>query len=804
MMRLAHAGPSVLLALLLKVPCLGAQPQTVELRVRLEAAPGIPVGGALVALLDPSGRVITEGLSSEDGRRLLRATAGSYRVRVRRIGFQPFLSEPVSIPRTGELNLLVETQRVVLDAIVVRARSECRRIDRDAEALVTVWEEIAKALRASELTLGDLSGIARARVYRREVELGGAVTASDTTIIAVTDRRPFGAADPAFLARDGYVRGNEYRGWRYFGPDEMVLLSEEFAATHCFSLMRDPARRGQIGLVFDPVPRRRVPDIAGVLWLDESSAELREMIFRYVNAGLASQYESGGFTRFRRMPSGAWIVDEWRLRMPRLRVRPGAFSTVSLLGFMETGGGIIADRGRAAASGPTATLSGVIYDSLAHRPLSGAVVTLQETVARSDDSGRFTFTHAPVGAQIVSFSHPALSALGLLAIERELELRGDSVAVALSVPSYQTLWGRICSDSVWEVQWNESGILHGVVRDEAGDPAAGVRVRVSWLEGALGTGTAPSREVLEVTSDDVGRYAACGFRRSSRGTVTAFGSPLRSPGRDFSFTIARVVRRDLSLEAGAIAEDADERRELIVTVMDTTGNPLADATVFIEGTAEVARTDDAGRAVLRAVQRDLDIRARRIGFSEQAMQVRLGEGRRQQLRVVLSPIQSLPTVRVVAAAPMPRSIERRRTLSTASFYGPDEVAAVHDVKMLLARTPGAAIEGTGRWTVRFRHPNWGGDCYADVYIDGVLSAPSVSSFEGGFVKTEELQSLASSMVYAMEVYPRASQAPQDIVRLRDGCGVILVWTHAWAERELQGEQRPGEARAAPDTSAGRD
>ena len=210
--------------------------------------------------------------------------------------------------------------------------------------LGVVWDEIDKALHASQLTIADLSGFGRAHLYRKEVGTDGTIVSSDSTIMAIGDRRPFGAIDPGTLAAEGYVVGDEKIGWNYYAPDEAVLLSEQFAATHCFRLVREAARRGQIGVAFEPVPKRVIADIVGVLWVDERTAELREIVFRFVNAGLLSRFEAGGLTRFLRVPSGAWIVDEWRLRVPRLTIRRFASGRpqLNVIGYHENGGGILA------------------------------------------------------------------------------------------------------------------------------------------------------------------------------------------------------------------------------------------------------------------------------------------------------------------------------------------------------------------------------------------------------------------------------------------------------------------------------
>ena len=328
------------------------QDATTELRIRLSDV-GAPVNGALIALLDSHDSVVAEGLSTEAGTRALRAGPGVYRVRVRRIGYLPFVSDPVSLPRESALSLNVESPRVVLERIVVNSKSPCGRNDQNSAALSSVWDEINKALRSSQLTTEDLSGIGRARTYRKEVNTEGTVISADSSVFLITTRRPFAAIDPVTLASDGYVLGDAETGWHYFAPDETVLLSEQFATTHCFRLVRQPDRTGQIGVSFEPVPRRQVADITGVLWVDQETSELREIVFRFVNAGVMSQFEAGGFTHFRRVPSGTWIVDEWKLSVPRLAVsqvslggrQDGYSSTVHphyiAIGRQENGGGIL-------------------------------------------------------------------------------------------------------------------------------------------------------------------------------------------------------------------------------------------------------------------------------------------------------------------------------------------------------------------------------------------------------------------------------------------------------------------------------
>ncbi|MEO6331904.1 MAG: carboxypeptidase-like regulatory domain-containing protein [Gemmatimonadaceae bacterium] len=305
----------------------------------VDSATAQPLSGALVSLLDRTGVVIAEGLTSENGFRAFPAPPGRYRVRVRRIGYRPFESAIDDLSDSRMAVVRVESEPVVLSTIVISARTSCRSVESSAShALATVWGEATKALEASRLTLADLQGIGRAWTYNKTRGPSGARDSSDTTYFTVRDSRPFRARDADALAMHGYVDGDATHGWSYFGPDEAVLLSQSFARTHCFRLERDRGQPGMIGVSFEPVPGRERADVAGVAWLDESTNELKRIVFRFVNAGLISAYGGGGETHFTRLSSGAWLVSFWFLRVPLLVEVDGRAHRA---GFQEDGGGVL-------------------------------------------------------------------------------------------------------------------------------------------------------------------------------------------------------------------------------------------------------------------------------------------------------------------------------------------------------------------------------------------------------------------------------------------------------------------------------
>lgn len=623
-----------------------AQSANSDLQIRVLTTNGMPAFGALVALLDHDGRVVTEGLTSDNGFRAFTVPMGSYQVRVRRIGFSPFVSEPVLVPRKPLLLLRVTSTPVALNTMVVTGDGQCRQLTSDAGVLASLWEEIDKALEASQLTLDDLAGFGTAKVFKKEIDLQGEITLSEVKEVQIIDRRPFGIIDPVTLARKGYVRGDVYRGWEFFGPDESVLLSKEFANTHCFTAVRDAARSGQVGLAFKPVRNRKVADIQGVLWLDEASSELREMTFEYANTRLPKGINGGGETQFRRLRSGAWIVDQWRLTMPRLEMqhmhndRFGVNSSeLTQVGVTETGGSVESSRIPSQTIGaPVTGVSGIVYDSLKRKPLAGADVSLDDITVRSDREGRFRFTDVPVGTHLITFSHPALKSLGLTAMERSIEAIAPETNLYLSISSLTSSWPRICHDTAsTKVGDDRRGVLHGIVSDPSGLPVDGARIRVTWRDVGVGDVRALTQPDLrlEVRTDNVGHYAACGFSSKARGVVELIVSNRSASRNSFDFDQGSVIARDLIAPAGL-------KQPVVVvfgTIVDKGGRPVPYAYVSEPASGRVTVSDTAGNFSLVGTPLGgiIPVSIRRVGFIAHDSTLEVKSANPIELRVTLNP-----------------------------------------------------------------------------------------------------------------------------------------------------------------------
>src|SRR5512140_597755 len=125
----------------------------------------------------------------------------------------------------------------------------------------------------------------------------------------------------------------------------------------------------------------------------------------------------------------------------------------------------------------THVVNGIVYDSIAHTPLSGAVVqaTLVDSsrkdsdavaaprtfVAIADKSGHYRLTGLPAGRFAIGFQHDALNALGLESPLGAFELGADSsITMDLAIPSGAVVRARLCANAA---DGSHDGMLAGFV-----------------------------------------------------------------------------------------------------------------------------------------------------------------------------------------------------------------------------------------------------------------------------------------------------------------------------------------------------
>ncbi|HEX8672519.1 MAG TPA: carboxypeptidase regulatory-like domain-containing protein, partial [Longimicrobium sp.] len=423
---------------------------------------GTPLAGATVTLLDEGGQAVAAASSRANGGFTLTApAAGRYRVRAERVGHASTLSAPFSLAagETFTLRLAAESGGVQLEGIrAVAGDRGCVVNPRAGARTAAVWEEARKVLSATRLSERSAGTLYTIRRFRRELDASTSMTRAaqeDTTL--GRSLVPFRSLPPEELARDGYVR-REGRDNVFFAPDAQVLLSDEFLDGHCFRVVPGSGEAaGMIGLAFEPVRGRRLPDVQGTLWLDPASAELRFMEFAYTGLAAIAQGDSwGGTVEFDQTDAGTWIVNRWKLRLPVVgrvvnpRGRSVADAPVGVVSISEVGAEVLG----AGATTVTGVVAGTVFDSTRARPLAGAVVRLAGTghSATTDASGAFRIAEVPAGRYEVEFTHPRADSLQWKPDVAEVAVADGESAVQLSLPGRAAPVAAASRDSLRVVQ----------------------------------------------------------------------------------------------------------------------------------------------------------------------------------------------------------------------------------------------------------------------------------------------------------------------------------------------------------------
>ena len=454
---------------------------------------GAPVEGAMVVLLDEAGNNRASVLTAADGGFTVNVpSAGLYQLRVDRIGYASTPDGPFDVARGSVVQRLIETAvaPVELGRLNVEGARRCEVRPAEGLATASVWEETRKALAAAVWTAErELYRFSWMR-YTRDLSANGRrVLDEDRSYRRNFVSQPFSSVDPEVLARDGFLetQGQEVL---YSAPDANVILSESFLDSHCFGLeSAEDADPPMIGLRFEPIPGRRVPEVEGVLWLESEGAQLRSLEYRYVNLGRrVDGDDASGELTFRGLPNGTWIVNKWRIRMPRLEAennrygRPGRYR---ILGYREGGGvvnrvatatGEVVDQGERGAG-----VHGLVTDSLG-RPLPSMRVWIEGTSfeTTTEANGVFAITDVGEGVWAVSTNHPDLEALGFTGQTQVVELEGrESVSVRLELPSAHRVAHERCRSTPPAL---DEAIVIGRVVDWSGAGVDGARVRIAWSD----------------------------------------------------------------------------------------------------------------------------------------------------------------------------------------------------------------------------------------------------------------------------------------------------------------------------------
>jgi len=316
-----------------------------------------------------------------------------------------------------------------------------------------------------------------------------------------------------------------------------------------------------VGLAFRPTGEdKSVPDIAGTMWIDLATSELRwlEYTYQYLEPERTSP-KVGGRVDFAKMPDGKWIVSEWWIRMP-LMAQQSDFQgrrRYYIDRYKQTGGLVVDVREgggrRIEQPGRTGGIEGIVRDSFGG-PARGVAVGIvgSDQQVYTDGEGRFGITGLPEGRYQLRVVPRELERQGFTPhpVARDV-LAGEMSRVDYRLPSVREMLFETCEEfkrderaaAVDDSSSAGTVVLAGTVVDSLGSPVHGSTVRVEWDRFDF-SGVVRDRrpedlrrtsEVRTATSDASGRYNFCEV--PSGRTITLSASTAVGESDEIQFVI---------------------------------------------------------------------------------------------------------------------------------------------------------------------------------------------------------------------------------------------------------------------------
>ena len=453
---------------------------------------------------------------------------------------------------------------------------------------------------------------------------------------------------------------------------------------------------------------------------------------------------------------------------------------------------------------PTAKVRGVVFDSVAMRPLPSAVVQIVSVddpsrirAATTDADGTFLVDSLPLGAYVLGFLHDRLDVLGIESAVHRVEIHtSDDVETRLVIPSAATLITHRCGNAPLG---QAPSMFIGVVRPTRTITlSVRARVRAQWTEVFAGRQGLERRSPVRFTeAAENGFFAFCGvptdvpiLTRAFAGTDSSGVVELVAPAngllvRDlyigaaarvtspFPFEVNRTIPKTSSAQVTWVRGNGQLRG----FVRTDDGKPIGGARVNVWDNGIDATTNVDGQFTLK----DLPIgtytlETRALGFQPRRRAVDVSEGAEGFVDVVMDAVApTLDVVKVKAGAnngavPL-AEFERRRKSGFGHFLDETQIeqrAAMHTAD-LFRSTPGMTIlpgAATGD-KVLMNAAGGGGVCVPAVFLNGVTITTDGNL--DAFINPKEVR--------AIEIYSRVASVPLQF-QSRNGCGSIVLWTGA--------------------------
>jgi hypothetical protein len=469
------------------------------------------------------------------------------------------------------------------------------------------------------------------------------------------------------------------------------------------------------------------------------------------------------------------------------------------------------------------SLMGVVFDSVAGRPLVGAMVQItgaagavvgRTASAITDAAGRYVVSDLPAGRYVAGFFHDALDTLGLVGEPRAVTVRDTAVTLNLATPSPRTIIGTICGvNSVTD----SAGLLIGHVhRSGTSAPIAGATVTVEWGETLIQKGSVRQRNMAaDAITQGPGWFAMCDVPGEVELTVSAWAGAdstgfinldvPRTGVRHVTFYIGGARRVPSAAVDTVSAVDTTMKvlvpemvwrgsAKLAGIVRDENGQGVEGARVLVRGTNIFSTSSDRGYFALDSLPggtQMLEVRA--LGYLPTTSIVHLAAEQPTQAEVFIGDrLVTLEAVKVTATLVFSRNLakfqtNRERNLG-GTFIGPREIERYRGMRFsnLVQSIPGVRLNYRDGFSILMDYTGTddGGSmglCVPQFYVDGQRSQYTALEIEGLY-RAEEIA--------GVEVYVRESQRPVEFQDANARCGAIAIWTRP--ELKRPGTGRPPE------------